>query len=61
MPGFNLMLLKATLSRSGAPIELEAWDAENDDSNAEDQYLILTVLFREYSPDYFPEMFMNVC
>lgn len=57
------MLLKATLSRTGAPIELEAWDgdAENYDSKTETQYLILVVLFREYSPDYFPEMFMNVC
>lgn len=33
VPAYNLMLLKATLSRTGAPIELEAWDAndENDD------------------------------
>ena len=59
--GFDLMLLKVTLSRTGTPIELEAWDAENDDSNNEDQYLIITVLFRENSPDYFPEMYMNVC
>lgn len=57
------MLLKATLSRTNAPIELEKWEAEPeiDDSASQDHYVIFTVLYRDHSPEYFPEMFMNVC
>lgn len=60
--GFNVMLLKATLSRTNSPIELEKWEAdiEQELEDSQEQYVIFSVLYRDQSPDYFPEMFMNV-